>query len=94
MLLLALGKQPCKDAPAYLLGLMAAVPEDKMPAELRNKHIVAAEPDKSSVFADGDGGRCFLCVGRYDDGFRRLNRMRVVGRWGGRCAFLTENLAP
>ena len=87
------GKQPCKNAPAYLLGLMAAVPEDKMPVELRNKYIVAAEPDnKSSTFVAGFGFRCFLCVSR-SGAYRGL--LLCVGRkWLDNWAFLAEDLVP
>ena len=93
-LLRAEGKQPCRNGPAYLLGLMVAVPEDQMPVELRNKDLVAAEPDnKASVFTDGVGFRCFLYVNR--DGARRELDLFGVGReWSGRWAFLAEDLAP
>ena len=64
-LLRAEGKQPCRNGPAYLLGLMVAVPEDQMPVELRNKDLVAAEPDnKASAFAGRRGYRCFLYISR------------------------------
>src|SRR3989344_9019247 len=39
-LLRAEGKQPCRNGPNYLLGLMAQVPEDKMPEEFLSKDIV------------------------------------------------------
>ena len=88
------GKRPCQNAPQYLLGLMAAVPEDKMPKELRNKYLVAAEPDnRSSAFTVECGCRCFLYV-RRDVGYRGL-RLSFVGRvWYGYCAFLAEDLVP
>ena len=94
-LLRAEGKRPCQNAPQYLLGLMASVPEDKMPEELRNKDIVAAELDnKASVFSDRFGGRCFLYVFRDGGGYRRLNLASVGGRWSGSWAFLAEDLVP
>ena len=93
-LLRAEGKQPCRNAPQYLLGLMAQVTEDKMPEELRNKNLVAAEPDnKSSAFAGRSGLRCFLCVGRWG-GDRRLDLTIVDGEWRDGWAFLAEDLAP
>lgn len=93
-LLRAEGKRPCQNAPQYLLGLMASVPEDKMPAELRNKDIVAAESDnKSSVFAGGHVHRCFLFVNRRG-AYRRLDLIGVGGLWGDSWAFLAEDLAP
>src|SRR3989344_9107771 len=56
-LLRAVNKQPCRNAPQYMLGLMAKVPEYKMPAELRNKKLVAAGP----------GNNCSVVVGLYSD---------------------------
>lgn len=86
------GKRPCRHAPQYLLGLMAQVPEDKMPVELHNKDIVAAEPDIAfSVFADWDRRRCFLCVYR-GGGLRRLHFAFVAGPWPDRWAVLAEDL--
>jgi len=89
------GKRPCQNAPQYLLGLMAAVPEDKMPKELRNKYLVAAEPDnRSSAFTVECGCRCFLFVYRYG-GDRKLCLAYVVSRrWNDRWAFLAEDLVP
>ena len=88
------GKRPCQNAPQYLLGLMAAVPEDKMPEELRNKNLVAAEPDnKSSAFAVRFGYRCFLCVFRRG-GYRGLDLADVGRLWRGDFAFLAEDLVP
>ena len=88
------GKQPCRNGPQYLFGLMAHVPEDKMPAELRNKDLVAAEPDnKSSVFTGGSGHRCFLYVLR-DGGYRRLGLASVGREWSDDWAFLAEDLVP
>ena len=93
-LLRAEGKQPCRHAPQYLLGLMAAVPEDKMPAELRNKDLVAAEPDnKASAFTDKDSYRCFFFVYR-GDGSRELYLIRVFRKWYDYWAFLAEDLVP
>lgn len=83
------GKQPCQNAPQYLLGLMRQVPEDKMPQELYNKHLVAAE--SSSVFADAGGSRCFLYVFRIGSD-RELCLMIVDWDWGDDCAFLAEDL--
>jgi hypothetical protein len=85
--------RPCQDAPQYLLGLMAAVSQERMPGELRIKNLVAAEPDnESSFFADGFGGRCFLgvdwCVGGYS-----LCLVRV-GKWDFFQALLAEYLVP
>ena len=90
-LLRAEGKQPCRHAPQYLLGLMAQVPEGQMPAELHNKDIVAAEQESPSVFSDFYGRRCFLCVSRDDVG-RGLSLASVDGEWFGFCAFLAEDL--
>ena len=93
-LLRAEGKRPCRNAPAYLLGLMKEVPEDKMPEELRNKDLVAAEPDnKASAFTGRYGYRCFLCVGR-DEASRELDLVSVGRRWYGYWAFLAEDLVP
>ncbi len=93
-LLRAIGKRPCRNAPAYLTCLVVQVPEDKMPAELRNKHIVAAEPDnKFSVFTDEFCFPCFRCV-RRDSGGRELRLIRVGGDWLGTWAFLAEDLVP
>ncbi len=94
-LLRAEGKQPCRNAPQYLLGLMAAVPEDKMPEELRNKDLVAAEPDnEASAFSGVRRDRCFLCVRRY--GGDRLLYLALVDRRRGLdgCALLAEDLVP
>ena len=90
-LLRAEGKQPCRHAPQYLLGLMVQVPEDQMPAELRNKDIVAEEQESSSVFTDESGDRGFLGV-RRDGGNRELILTRVDGRWFDDDAFLAEDL--
>ena len=93
-LLRAVGKQPCRNAPQYLLGLMAEVPENKMPAELRNKDLVAAEPgDKSSAFTDEGGDRCFLGIYR-GVAYRKLSLTKGGGRWVGPWAFLAEDLVP
>ena len=93
-LLRAEGKQPCRNGPAYLLGLMVAVPEDQMPAELRNKDLVAAEPDnKASAFADVSGRRCFLYVHRFG-AYRELRLIGVNGEWGDGWPFLAEDLVP
>ncbi|MBI2096136.1 MAG: hypothetical protein HYT43_00670 [Candidatus Taylorbacteria bacterium] len=93
-LLRAESKQPCRNAPQYLLGLMAAVPEDKMPKELRNKDLVAAEPgNASSAFTDKACRRCFLYVDRRD-GLHRLDLIVVDGEWDDLWAFLAEDLVP
>lgn len=70
----------CKKAPNYLTGAMAALPENKIPAELKGKDFVAAENDSASVFRDGGGDRCFLDVGR-DDGERELYLVLLDGLW-------------
>lgn len=93
-LLRAEGKRPCQDAPNYKLGLMAQVPEEQMPEVLRNKDIVAAEPDNSSsVFTDEVGSRCFLYVLRYVAD-RGLSLTDVGRRWHDGWAFLAEDLVP
>lgn len=93
-LLRAEGKQPCRNGPAYLLGLMAAVPEGKMPEELRNKNLVAAEPDNNaSAFTDSLGYRCFLYVFRLV-AYRELRLIDVDRRWFDSWAFLAEDLVP
>ena len=80
-------KKPC--TPNYMLGLMAQVREEKMPPKLRNKYIVAAEPN--SVFTDRRGFHCFLCVDRFDV-YRRLS-LSFVGRgWDDGYVFLAEDL--
>lgn len=81
----------CKSAPNYLSGAMAAIPENKLPAELAGKDFVAAENAESSVFQDRDGDRCFLCVYRRD-GRRRLSLVSVDVRWsaGSDWVFLAE----
>ena len=90
-LLRAVGKQPCRNAPQYLLGLMAKVPESEMPAELRNKKLVAAEPDNtSSVFVGKYGDPCFLGVDR-GVGYRKLSFTKVGGGWAGPWVFLAED---
>lgn len=93
-LLRAEGKRPCQNAPQYLLGLMAAVPENQMPVELRDKDLVAAEPgNKSSAFTNKNGNRCFLCVIR-NGGCRGLGLTSVGGEWSGGWAFLVEDVVP
>ena len=92
-LLKELDKQPCRNAPNYLLGLMTTTPEDKMPEELRNKYLIAAEPTKSSVFTGKFGPRCFLCVSRRGAG-RELHLVYVGGFWGDHWAFVAEDLVP
>ncbi len=86
------GLKPCVNAPSYLMGLMVQVPESEMPAELKGKYIVAAEPDvASSVFRGLDGVRCFLCVDRLGGASRELDLTRVgFGGWDGAWAFLAE----
>ena len=91
-LLRADGKQPCRNSPQYLLGLMAQVPEERMPEELRNKDLVAAEPDnEASAFTDERGYRCFLCVGDRRGGYRLLNLVSVDRGWLDYWAFLAED---
>lgn len=86
-------KQPCKNGPNYLLGLMEKVPEERMPVELGNKDIVAALPDKtSSVFSDEVGSRCFLCADRFGAN-RKLNLTSIGRKWDDVWAFLAEDLA-
>lgn len=93
VLLRAEGKQPCQNAPQYLLGLMSVVPEDKMPPELQNIDFVAAEQcNASSVFEDHFDLRCFLGVVRYHP-HRKLTMVRVNGVWRSSWAFLAEDLA-
>ena len=93
-LLRAEGKQPCRNAPAYLLGLMATVPEDKMPEELRDKDLVAAEPDnRSSTFIDKNRDRCFLYVLRWG-ATRELDLIDVELKVEDGWALLAEDLVP
>lgn len=92
----AIGKRPCQNAPAYLLGLMAQVAEDRMPLELCNMKIVAASPD--AIFETLLSYRCSracnrgsLCVSRFN-GSRELELLaHIDGEYTG-CAFVTENL--
>jgi len=94
-LLRTVAKRPCRNAPQYLLGLMAQVPEDKMPDWFRNKYIIAAEPDnKSSVFTDERDHHCFLCIFRGVDGGRELSLASNGGFCDGGYAYLAEDLVP
>lgn len=88
--LASVGLKPCADAPNFLGGLMATVPEADMPLELRDKKIVAAEPDnQSSVFLNEHGQRCFLCVHRH--GLYRIpGLVAVEGDWNTLWALLGE----
>lgn len=55
------GLKPCLNGPSYLMGLMVKIPKGEMPEEIRDKFIVAAEPDNpSSIFLDEYGRKCFL----------------------------------
>lgn len=92
-LLRAEGKQPCQNAPQYLLGLMSVVQEDRMPSELQNIDLVAAEQcNDPSVFEDHFDLRCFLGVVRQHT-HRELTMVRVNGAWRASWAFLAEDLA-
>ncbi len=87
------GLKPCVNAPQYLLGLMAAVSEEDLPASLERKDIVAAENEAASVFQDEHGHRGFLRAYRRDG--RRLLRLVVLdGRWFAvdDWVFLAESL--
>ena len=87
------GFVPCVKAPNYLAGLMAKVSEIHMPPELRDKCLVAAEPNKpTSVFQDKERQKCFLCVHRY--GLYRIpGLVGISGDWNTQYALLAE-LAP
>ena len=70
-LLRAEGKQPCRNASQYLLGLMAQVPEDQIPRVFQEKDIIAAEPGGAHLVCTlssslSDIVYFFLCVSRYD----------------------------
>lgn len=96
-LLRAEGKQPCRNSPNYLLGLMARVSEGGMPEGLCSKSLVAVEPDnESSFFPTGfkRSRNCFLCVVRR--GVVRELSLFYVGSewdWDESLAFLAEDLA-
>lgn len=91
-LLRAEGRQPCRNAPQYLLGLMKKVTEDKMPKEFHNKDLIAAEPDnEASVFCREVGVPCFLCVYR-GAARRRLNLIRAGRKLYGHFACIAEDL--
>ena len=96
-LLRRIRKQSCGDAPIYLLGLMSGWTEDRMPEELRDKDIIAAEPKESSVFIDPSGKNYFLFVHRYHTQHilpeRILNHRVVDEEWYSLQAFLAEDLA-
>ncbi len=83
------GLKPLENAPNYLLGLMEQFQEKDLPESLKNKDIVAA--NVSSVFADGHGRRCFLCVSR-GDRYRRLDLTFVGWQWIAFWVFLAEAL--
>ncbi|MDD4900865.1 MAG: hypothetical protein PHS62_01980 [Patescibacteria group bacterium] len=93
-LLQELSMQHCRQAPNYLLGLMAQVREGDMPEELRCKSLVAAEPDNvRAIFKDPSGSSSFLCVYRDGQG-RALCLATILGpqsRWPKDWAFLAEN---
>ncbi|OHA26757.1 MAG: hypothetical protein A3C06_01265 [Candidatus Taylorbacteria bacterium RIFCSPHIGHO2_02_FULL_46_13] len=94
-LLQAEGKQPCRNAPNYLLGFISQVPEDKMPKELRNKTIVAAGLDTSSRVYNEHGIQHFLCVARFGDQHRTLQFTDTHILWrSGSWIFLAEDLVP
>lgn len=59
----SLGLKPCKNAPNYLLGLMAQVPETSMSPTLFNLDIVAVEFQTYSIFSYYDLPS-FLCISR------------------------------
>lgn len=88
------GLKLCVNAPSYLAGLMASVPESEMPAELNGTSFVAAEPNNtSSVIAGKFGDSYFLYVGRETGGKarRRLHLLSVDDKeWRGNLALLAE----
>ncbi len=89
-LIAANGKRFCKNAPHYLLGLMATLPEEKMPSVLAFKSILGAEPDNpASIWPNRYGLPSFLCIRRYGD--RRAGLAVVGGMWTSGYAFLTED---
>ena len=89
-LLESLGLIPCINAPHYLLGLMNSVPEEQMPEMLKDKSIVAAEPDNpDSMFRRNGDGLCFLGV--YRKLLHREFRLTVTNRpWPNIFAFLGQ----
>ena|SRR3989344_3550548 len=53
----------CKNAPNYLLGLMAETSEDELVKEIKqNQTIVAAEDRRKSIFTNDEGDKSFLAV--------------------------------
>lgn len=67
--------RPCRNAPAYLLGLTVTVSEDEMPAELDGKSIVAAEPDNRRSAFNVVVGQGVLAVPRNAQGYLYLGRL-------------------
>ncbi len=81
----------CKNAPNYLLGVMAQLKESDLPGSLFRKDIVATENTDASVFRDKSGVRCFLGTYRHDGG-RGLDLVGLDGGWdvGRDWVFLAE----
>ncbi len=77
-------------ADAYLVQLMADVPEDKMPPDLKGQHIVAYTETPS--FRDEDGYECCLFVYRRDVGYRKLGMARGDARWHVTWAFVLRKI--
>ncbi|MDP3762619.1 MAG: hypothetical protein Q8Q97_00910 [bacterium] len=82
--------KPCVDGPAYLLSLMAKVPEFEMPDELHNIDIVAAEPDNPTSVFQYDNDDWFLYFSWHESD-RKPNLANVRGVWSSHWAFLAED---
>ncbi len=93
MLLHELGFKPCKFGPSYLLRLMVQVPLIEMPVDLRDKNIVAAEPNNpSSFFPNNVECKGFMCLRQnVKTQERELGDVLIGGgEWPENWAFLAE----
>jgi hypothetical protein len=79
------GYQIPQHADVYLHQLMCNVPEEKMPAELKDKYLVAYTDTPN--FRDGFGRGCRLAVNR-DDSRRKLDLTFERGDWSGGWGFM------
>ncbi|MDO8668023.1 MAG: hypothetical protein Q7K35_02900 [bacterium] len=84
----------CKDAPNFLLGFAAQVPETRLPAEFRGKHLVAIVAERSRTFPSKNGdNRCFLYIDR-SEACRRLGLVVVDDLLYDIWALVAEDLPP
>jgi hypothetical protein len=101
-----MGKQPCKYAANYLLGLMLTFKEREFPPEMNGLDIAGIEPDPRSLFSYRQTGPlCFLYVCRTGGPLRKrkgkrardykgrvLNLGTVEGPWSPNWLFPAEDL--